>query len=99
MCSSPKGSTQCFRQTKRKEFSRSEYEEHARMMRRASAVYDRIEQEKAERRQAIANQKAVYVMEDKQPLKNRDKVQVGLFSGIKNFFYNLFFRGKHGTVY
>ena len=49
MCSSPKGSSQCFRQTKRKEFSRSEYEEQARMMRRASAVYDRIEKEKMQK--------------------------------------------------
>ncbi len=86
MCSSPKGSSQCFRQTKKKEFSRSEYEEHASMMRRASAVYDRIEQEKAERRQAIANQHAEVDIEIKKCLKNEDNVQTGRFSSIKTFF-------------
>jgi len=63
------------------------------MMRRASAVFDRIEQEKAERRQAIATQKVVHVMEDKQPLKNRDKVQIGLLSGIKNYLLQAVFQG------
>ena len=84
MCSSPKGSSQCFRQNKRREFSRSEHEEHANMMRRASAVYDRIEQEKAEKRQVIASQQLEF-NNKKDNLKEEDKVQVGLFSGIKAF--------------
>lgn len=50
MCSSPKGSTARSRHRKKSELSCLEYEDYARMLRRASAVYDRIEQEKAERR-------------------------------------------------
>ena len=46
MCSSPKGSTTRRQYAKKSEFSRSEYEEYARMVRRASAVYDNIEQKK-----------------------------------------------------
>ena len=91
MCSSPKGSSQCFRQTKRKEFIRSEYEAYARMMRRASAVYDRIEQEKAERRLAIANQQAEVDVEIKKLPKDKDKVQIGWFSSIKTFFLQAVF--------
>ena len=85
MCSSPKGSSQCFRQTKKKEFSHSEYEEHASMMRRASAVYDRIEKEKAERRQAIANQQTEVEVEIKNVLKDEGNVQSSRFLSIKTF--------------
>ena len=46
MCSSHKGSTTRRRYTKKSSFSRSEYEEYASMVRRASAVYDKIEQKK-----------------------------------------------------
>ncbi|NOR69186.1 MAG: hypothetical protein GQ532_05740 [Methylomarinum sp.] len=85
MCSSPKGSSQCFRQTKRKEVSRSEYEEYASMIQRASAVYDRIEQEKAERQLLLANQKTANNVEQKQLLKDQGNAQAGLFSAIKSF--------------
>ena len=84
MCSSPKGSSQCFRQHRKKEFSRSEHEEHVSMMRRASAVYDRIEQEKAEKRQVIASQQLEF-NNKKDNLKEEDKVKVGVFTGIKAF--------------
>ena len=84
MCSSPKGSGQCFRQHRKKEFSRSEHEEHANMMRRASAVYDRIEQEKEEKRQVIASQQLEF-NNKKDKLKQEDKVQIGVFTGIKAF--------------
>ena len=87
MCSSPKGSSWCFKQARRKEFSRSDYEEHARMMRRASAVYDRIEQEKADR-QLIANQTPQATI-DKSSLE--DKAQVRIFSGIKAFLLQTVF--------
>jgi len=86
MCSSPKGSGQCFRQAKKKEFNRAEYEEHASMMRRASAVYDRIEQEKAESQLLLVNQKSIATIEDEQFLDNKGKTEVGVFSGIKTFF-------------
>jgi hypothetical protein len=55
MCSSPRGSTTTRRYAK-KTLSRSEYEEYASMVRRSSAIYDRIEKEKAQKRKLIANQ-------------------------------------------
>ena len=73
MCNSLKGSSKCFRQTKRKEDSRSEYEKYASIMRRASTVYHRIEQEKAERRQFIANQKFIITIEDKLFIEDKGK--------------------------
>ena len=85
MCSSPKGSGKCFKQTKRKESSPLEYEEYASMMRRASAVYDRIEQEKAERRLLMASQQsqpnAKKVIKEK-----KNKLQGGVLSEVKAFF-------------
>ena len=84
MCSSPKASSKCFRQSKKKEFNRSEYEAHASMMRKASLVYDRIEKEKAERQQIMDSQQAESSFK-KDLLKEKDKVQVGVFSVIKAF--------------
>lgn len=85
MCSSPKGSATRRRHSKKSEFSRSEYEEYARMLRRASAVYDRIEQEKAERRQGIAGQKLELIDSQKDVSKAKDKSQSSVFSCIKAF--------------
>jgi hypothetical protein len=85
MCSSPKGSTTRRRHVKKSEFSRSEYEEYARMVRKASAVYDRIEQEKSERAQVIASQKFTIADNKRVVLKNEDKVPVTFVSGIKAF--------------
>lgn len=91
MCSSPKGSTTRRRHAKKSEFNRSEYEEYARMVRKASAVYDRIEQKKAERAQVIASQKSTITDNKKDVLKNKDKAPSTVFSDIKAFFYILFF--------
>jgi len=85
MCSSPKGSSLCFRHTKRKEESRSEYQEYATMVERASAVYDRIEQEKAEKRLLLASQKPSNDIEQTPGLKDQDNVKTRVLSAIKNF--------------
>jgi hypothetical protein len=85
MCSSPKGLTTRRRHVKKREFSRSEYEEYARMVRKSSAVYDRIEQEKAEKAQVIASQKSTIKDNKKDDLKCEDSVPVTFFSGIKAF--------------
>ncbi len=85
MCSSPKGSTTRRRHVKKSEFSHSEYEEYARMVRKASAVYDRIEQEKAEKTQVSASQQSTITDNKKDILKNEDRVLVTVFSGIKAF--------------
>jgi hypothetical protein len=85
MCSSPKGSTTRRRHTKKSEFSRSEYEEYACMVRRASAVYDRIEQKKAERRQVIASKKSAISDKQRELLKDEDNSPSSMFSGIKAF--------------
>ncbi|MCF6250956.1 MAG: hypothetical protein L3J75_06770 [Methylococcaceae bacterium] len=85
MCSSPKGSTTRRRHVKKSEFSRSEYEEYARMVRKASAVYDRIEQEKVEKTQVSASQQSTITSNKKDVLKNEDRVLVTVFSGIKAF--------------
>ncbi|GEM_PF-3712693 len=51
MCSSPKGSSRRARQGRKKDLTRAEYEEQALMLRRASAVYDRIEQRELKAKQ------------------------------------------------
>jgi len=91
MCSSPRGSSQRLRQTKRKELSRSDYQEYARMIERASAVYDRIEQEKTENRRLIPNLTATNNTEEKPLLKKQDKDQTGLLSVIKSFLLQAVF--------
>jgi len=91
MCSSPKGSGQCFRQTKRKEVSRSEYQEYASMIQRASAVYDRIEQEKAEKRLLLANQEPLNNIAQTQLLKDQNNVQTGMLSAVKKIILQAVF--------
>jgi len=91
MCSSPKGSRQSLRQTKRKELSRSDYQEYASMVERASAVYDRIEQEKAEKRRLMANQTTTKNTEEKPLLKQQDNAQTRVLSVIKNFLLQAVF--------
>jgi len=85
MCSSPKGSTTRRRHAKRSEFSQLEYEDYARMVQRASAVYDRIEQEKAEKRQLVASQQSLPDNKQKDVLKAEGKTLSSVFSGIKAF--------------
>ena len=86
MCSSPRGSSTRRRHIKKNAFTRLKYEEYSSMMRRASAVYDKIEQEKAKRRQFIASQQPVITKKQNNVSKDEDKNQSNVFSGIKLFF-------------
>ncbi|MFK5948999.1 MAG: hypothetical protein QM500_09565 [Methylococcales bacterium] len=90
MCSSPKGSSQCFRHSKKKEFSRADYDEYASMVERASAVYDRIEREKAEKRELLAKENPIKIIKDK-PVFEAD-APVGVLGSIKAFLLQPVFR-------
>jgi len=93
MCSSPKGSTPCFRQTKRKAFDRSDYEEQASIMRRASMVYDRLEQQKLQKQQLTNNKASVSISDDKVKVSvtNKEKSTTGIFANIKSFLFQPIF--------
>jgi len=89
MCSSPKGSTKYRRHTRKKEFSRIEYEEYARMVRRASACYEAAQQRKSEKRQQTASQQSGSsnkpIGKQQKAVNKDDKISFGVLSGIKAF--------------
>lgn len=86
MCSSPKGSTTRQRQTKSKQYTQSDYQEYSTMVERASAVYDRIEKDKAERKDVLASQDEVITNSPVESLASQDNSQLKFFSKIKYFF-------------
>lgn len=55
MCSSPKSSANYRRHARKREFSQTQYEKYAHMVRRASACYEEAQQRKVERRQHTAS--------------------------------------------
>ena len=85
MCSSPKGSEKKRRQVKKSEYSRSDREEYATMVERASAVYDRIEQEKADRRLAMSLQQSSISDRQEDVSDSIDKSHSNALSRIKAF--------------
>ena len=91
MCSSPKGSTPCFRQTKRKAFDRLDYEEQASIMRRASMIYDRLEQQKLQKQPLTNNKASVSISDNKVSVTNKEKSTTGIFANIKSFLFQPIF--------
>ncbi len=85
MCSSPKGSTTRRWQVNKSEYSRSEHNEYATMVERASAVYDKIEKEKTEKRLAMSRQQSSIGDKQRDVADSIDKSHSNVFSRIKIF--------------
>lgn len=84
MCSSPKGSTALRRLGKRKEFSRTEYEEYASILRRASVCYELAQQKKLERLRFAASHQPILIHNPDEVVKEDEK-QRGILSYLKEF--------------
>jgi len=85
MCSAPKGSTTRRRHIKKCKVSHSDYEEYARMVRSASAVYDRIEKENTKQKELLASQKPTITEKQFDNSRDENKSHFNIFSSVKTF--------------
>ncbi len=85
MCSSPKSSTKYRRSARKTEFNREQYQQYARMMRHASACYEKAQQRKAERQKQTAKQQSLDIDKTSHATKSTQINQPGIFLIIKAF--------------